>query len=247
MGTVLDVTERKCLERELARSSELRERFMGIVSHDLRNPLSVIRMGAASLLKSKELPGSLTRTADRLLASANSMVRMISDLLDMTRGRLGGGIPVEPKPADLRNIAPAVIEGLEAACPGRPIQSELRGRLDGTWDADRIAQAIGNLVSNALEHGDPEAPVRVDVFESNDRVVVAVHNEGQPIAPDQGASLFDPFRKGESKGLGLGLFIAQEIARAHGGAITLTSTETEGTTFRLTLPRDGSMGASAGG
>jgi signal transduction histidine kinase len=197
-------------------------------------------MAATLLLKSDDLPKSLCRPAERILTNVDRMARMIGDLLDFTRGRLGGGIPIEPKPVDLREIAEGVLENQELAHPGR-MHREMRGALDGEWDGDRVAQALGNLVANAFEHGDPATPVRVELLDQGDRVAIVVHNEGKPIAEDEREHIFDPFRQGSTKrgdGLGLGLFIAGEIARAHDGTIALTSSSARGgTTFQVTLPR----------
>jgi signal transduction histidine kinase len=249
IGTVLDTTDRKRAEDELRETAAFRERFVGIVSHDLRNPLAAIRMAATVLQKSasksepeprpEPAPESIGRHAERILANVDRMTRMIGDLLDLTSARLGGGMPIEPKPVDLRDIVPGALDNVELAHPGRRLVRETRGRLDGEWDADRVAQALGNLVTNAFQHGDPGAPVHVALLDQGAGVAVRVHNEGEPIAPEQRQHLFDPFRPGprRSGGLGLGLFIASEIARAHGGTIAVTSTATEGTTFQLQLPR----------
>jgi PAS domain S-box-containing protein len=241
IGTAADVTERKLAEQQVA---ELRERFVGIVSHDLRNPLNAITMAAALLLQSRQLSPPLARHAARIRANAERMARMIGDLLDLTRGRLGGGIPVSPEPARLGDVVAEVLGTLALARPDRRVvlEAEAGAPLDGEWDRDRVGQAVGNLVSNAFDHGDPGAPVTVTLRgEGDERVAVEVHNEGAPIAPELRAHLFDPFRRGrgggDGGGLGLGLYIAREIARAHGGELTFTSSAAEGTTFRLVLPR----------
>lgn len=239
LGTVMDVTERKRRERELEQIAVFRERFLAILGHDLRNPLQAARMTATSLLNSPELPPSLVKSAERIVSSGDRMARMISDLLDLARGRLGGGIPVAPQRADLREIAAGIRETQELSHPGRQIVCEEHGRLDGEWDPDRVAQALGNLVANALDHGDPDTPVRVELLDEGERVAVVVHNEGPPIPSEMQARIFEPFRAGPHRGsgLGLGLYIANEIVRAHHGSIAVTSGAREGTTFRMTLPR----------
>lgn len=239
LGTVSDVTERKRRERELEETAVFRERFIAILGHDLRNPLQATRMSATSILGSPDAPPFVARAAQRILSNTDRMARMIADLLDMARGRIAGGIPIEPKPADLREIAAVIRENQELVHPGRHIECDEHGRLDGCWDPGRVAQALGNLVSNALEHGDPVAPVRMELLDEGERVAVVIHNEGPPIPAEQREHLFAPFRRGQhrSPGLGLGLYIASEIVRAHHGTITVTSTAEEGTTFRFTLPR----------
>jgi signal transduction histidine kinase len=240
IGTVLDITARKRAEIENARVAEFRERFVGIVSHDLRGPLNAIRMAAEITRMSGELPGSLHRYPEVIVDNVDRMARMIADLLDLTRGRLGGGIPVQPRRANLHEIVLAALETAGLARPGRKIVTETRGDLDGAWDPDRIRQAIGNLLTNALDHGAPHSLVRLELVDQGDRVSIAVHNDGPPIASDQLPHIFEPFRgrvAGSGAGLGLGLFIVSEIARAHGGRVEASSTAEGGTTFRIALPR----------
>ncbi len=254
-GTNTNIDEERRLRRELRkafddskRAADFRERFIGIVSHDLRNPLGAIAMGTARMLEDPEFPEHLSTTAGRVLTNVDRMTRMISDLLDFTRGRLGGGIPIKPARVDLTNVAAQVIEEIEAAFPGRRVISETRGDAVGRWDRDRLAQLLSNLVSNAVTHGAPETPVRVELDGSRDgEVVVRVQNAnaGNPIPPDLLERIFEPFRRGtdsgewrhERDGLGLGLFIAREITRAHGGSIRVTSDAEGGTTFVVSLPR----------
>lgn len=228
-------------QREMQRTAEFRERFLAIVSHDLRNPISAIALSASLLLQSPELPPKLSKTAGRILANVKRMTSMVNDLLDFTRGRLGGGIPIDPKPIDLRQVAVPVIDELEQVHPLRQIVFEVRGDTYGTWDGDRVGQLLANLAGNALEHGDVAKPVRIDIVGDPDAVTLSVHNEGIPIAQDLLPHIFEPFRRGGSQdprgGLGLGLFIASEIVRAHGGNIRVISNE-QGTTFTAKLPRD---------
>jgi PAS domain S-box-containing protein len=146
VGTALDVTLRE-------EAAEFRERFLGIVSHDLRNPLNAIGIGAAAMLRREETPPAVARLAGRIVVNVERMARMISDLLDVTRGRLGGGIPVSPQPIDLPAVAKTTLDMLKAAYPERQIVNEARGDLHGEWDPDRLGQVIGNLVGNACSTG----------------------------------------------------------------------------------------------
>ncbi len=240
-----DELERAEVEAVL-RQGEFRERFMGILGHDLRNPLQAIVFVTAALLKQEDTTAAQARLLQRINGSAARMGRMIGDLLDVTRVRLGGGLPLSPAPAQLGDVARQVIDELRAANPGRAVQLAAED-VSGTWDADRIAQVISNLVGNALEHGPPDRPVRVSVRRDGDGAVVAVSNEGAPIAPEVLPGIFDPFVRGAPAirpgGLGLGLFIAQHIVAAHRGTITVASAPAE-TTFTVWLPASGSRAAS---
>ncbi len=243
-GVVTDITERRRIEDELRHEAAFRERFLGILGHDLRTPLSAVTLSASTLTRHGGLGESQQRAAARILTSARRMERMIRDLLDFTRSRHRGGIPVAPQPADLRAIARAVLDEVHASQPDREVRLDVKGDARGEWDPDRLAQVVSNLVVNALDYSPEETPVDVTVRGDDATVVVAVHNQGPPIAPEVRAILFDPFRRGKrastsgraSRGLGLGLFIVEQIVRAHGGAITVASDE-HGTTFSVSLPR----------
>ena len=238
-----DLTEHQLREEELRRTAEFRERFLGIVSHDLRNPLNSISLSASMLLREQELPVRSKKTAGRIAHSAERMGRMISDLLDFTRGRLGGGIPLARRAGDLRQICRPVLEELGLGGPGSPLRLSTEGEFQGEWDADRLAQLVGNLVKNALDYSPPGSPVMVALRDEGAWVRLEVHNQGEPIPSEVLPQLFEPFRRGmreedsQHSGLGLGLFIAQQISRAHGGTLEAHSTREDGTIFRLRLPR----------
>jgi signal transduction histidine kinase len=162
---------------------------------------------------------------------------MIDDLIDFTRGQLGGGIPVSRAGADFAAICRAAIEELRAADVKRDIVFEHDGDLHGVWDAERVHQAISNLIANAVHHGTGTVSVRAEA--QADQVALTVHNFGPPIPPQQIAGVFEPFRKAgtSSKGLGLGLYIVKEIVRSHGGTVEVKSSADEGTTFVSRWPR----------
>jgi signal transduction histidine kinase len=220
---LVDITELKRAEEELRRAADFRERFLGIVSHDLRNPLGAILASSSFLRDDEDLSGWQLRAVQRITRSAERMGRMIADLLDFTRGRLGGGIPLKPQPANLRQICRHVLEELEAAHPGREVRLEAEGNFLGEWDADRLAQLVGNLGKNSLDYSPEETPVDFRLHDESETVRLEVHNLGAPIPADQLPHLFEPFRRGtlderpSSRGLGLGLYIVQQIVRAHGG------------------------------
>lgn len=217
--------------------------FVGIVSHDLRNPLNVIRLNA-SLLARAPLAQEQAQRVQRIEASAASSERLIHDLLDLTRARLAGGIPVSRQPGDLGVILRHAVEELRAAHPGRAFFLEVHGDGRGQWDADRLAQAVGNLLRNAVVHGEPQAPISVRLADHGTWLEVSVHNDGQPIPPQLLPVLFEPMRQGapgsgaQERSIGLGLFIVDQIAKAHGGGVACRSSEAEGTTFTMALPRD---------
>ena len=224
-------------ERQLRAVAEFREMFIGILGHDLRNPLEAIVMAAAPLLQRNRLDEQDAKTVGRIIRSSERMTRMITQLLDLARARLGGGMPIEPKPTDLREICRNVVEEFES-----PIQLEVEGDMTGTWDEDRLAEVLSNLAGNATEYAAPGTDVIVRAHADGAEVVVEVTNQGDPIPADQLPFIFEPFRRGKPRAqsktgnLGLGLYIADQIVRSHGG--TLHAHSADGTTtFVMRLPR----------
>ena len=249
LDLAVDVTEqvqareavRKLAEEQRTRL-EFEQQLIGIVSHDLRNPLSVILFGTQSLLNRGELEPRVARTLGRIQASAERATRMVRDLLDFTQARLGGGLQVKREPQSLHDVTRAAVEELRAAHPERELRLELTGEARGEWDADRLSQVVGNLVSNAVKYSTPGTPVTVKQSASGDDVLLEVHNQGNPIPPEAHARLFQPLQRAvatidkESRSVGLGLYIVEQIIRAHQGLIDVVSTEAQGTTFRVRLP-----------
>jgi signal transduction histidine kinase len=216
------------------------------LAHDLRNPLGAMTTAAQLLLMRFEGERALgereTRPLSRILSSGQRMNTMIEQLLDFTRLRSGGGIPIEPHDTNLAELCGQVVGELEVAHPEWRIERHVAGDPRGTWDSDRLLQVLSNLIANACQHGSREAPVSVNLDGSaKHEVRVEVGNRGaipESLLPD----LFDPFRstrhpRGQPRGLGLGLFIVREIVRGHGGTIEVTSTEASGTIFVIRLPR----------
>jgi PAS domain S-box-containing protein len=233
--------EREKQAREQAeRAVQVNELFVGILGHDLRNPMNAIVMGANLLLGTVSDEHCL-KSVRRILSSAERMARMINHIVDTTRMRSGGGLELHRERVDIAALCRRVVDELETARPGRTVTLQLgEGDCRGDWDPDRLQQALSNVIGNAIEHSGDGVNVRVEA--NAEEVVVLVHNQGV-IPPDLTPVLFDPFRgsrrKGQ-KGLGLGLFITQQIVEAHGGNITVSSNEADGTTFRLVLPRHSS-------
>jgi PAS domain S-box-containing protein len=238
-----DLTEHQQRERELRRAAEFRERFLGIVSHDLRNPLNAISLSAGALVREEGLSARAQKTAGRIVHSTERMGRMIGELLDFTRGRLGGGIPIARRPGDLRPLCRHVLDELRVARPDREVRLQGEGQFQGEWDGDRLSQLVGNLAKNALDYSPEHTPVTVSLHDEGERVRLEVHNHGEPIPAEILPVIFEPFRRGvkaeDSKpsGLGLGLFIARQIALAHGGTLEVRSARGEGTRFIVSLPR----------
>lgn len=236
--------QRRQLDRELNERTEtlrLNEMFTALLAHDLRNPLNAI-LTSAQLVQRLALDPVPKEAAARILSSGRRMSRLIEDMLDLARARVGGGIMIKREDGDLGALITPVVREHQAAAPGRQIEIAGNGALRGQWDAERIAQVASNLVGNALQHGDPEGAVEVRLDGSQpDAVVFSVVNDGT-IAPERQSSLFDPFknghhRVGRSEGLGLGLYIVQQIVTAHAGHIDVQTERDRRTVFRVHLPR----------
>jgi sigma-B regulation protein RsbU (phosphoserine phosphatase) len=217
------------------------EQMMAIVSHDLRNPLSVIRM-SAHIIGMGDLSSNQLRALGRLNASTLRATRLIADLLDFSQARLGSGLQVRPEAVDLHALVAEGVEDLRLAFGARVIRHEPRGEGACQASSDRLLQMIGNLVANAVAYGAAERPIVVGSCIGDATFTITVANEGPAIAPALLPHLFDPMtRGGQDEGLhsvGLGLFIVREIARAHGGAVTVASDD-DATLFTVTLPRHG--------
>ena len=228
----------------LSEALEFQERFAAILGHDLRNPLAAMDM-ARELLAQRAMAANdatTTRILARIEASSRRMSRMVEQILDLARSRLGGGLEIRPAPMDLCGMLNGIVNELRTAYPSRTIHLRCSPLL-GSWDRDRLEQVFSNLVGNAIHHGDPEKPVTVEVRKEDGMVCAEVHNHGPPIPEEVRAVLFSPFRRGsrESRsvnaaGLGLGLYISHELVVTHGGKLDVRSSAAEGTTFRVILP-----------
>lgn len=225
------------LRRYEDQREQQRERFISVLGHDLRQPLGAIQMCADALATASPGTEDIGPLLSRIQRASGRMTRLIDDLLDFARAHLGNGIPVEPTLHDMAEVCRAAVDEAAAAHPGRAIHLDLRGDLRGAFDRDRILQALANLLGNAIEHG--TGPLEVRGCESSDQhaVLVEVTSQGPPIPDDILRCIFDPFATtSPRRGLGLGLYIVQQIARAHGGLCEVTSDETA-TTFRMRFPR----------
>ena len=231
--------EARRLRDELAQTLRLNETFLGVVGHDLRNPLNTVLM-SAQLLQHMSPDPRQRPIIDRISAATRQMARMIDDLYDLTRVRMGGGISINPRPdVDVGQLADRAAGELGAAHAGRALSVEKSGDTVGCWDHDRLAQILGNIIGNALRHGTANTPVKVRVDgTAADWVTITVQNRGT-IPPELLPHVFEPFRRDHTshrEGLGLGLFIVQQLVRAHGGDIAITSSDGT-TTVHIRLTR----------
>jgi signal transduction histidine kinase len=242
----IDQSITKAVSSYTKRVEQSRDLFLAILGHDLRNPLNSIAMSAAFLHKTGEPAAEATGVASQIARNADVMARMIGDLLDYTRTRLGVGMPVSPTPVDLASLCRDLFNEFRTAHPTREMTFACAGDVTGTWDADRLRQAVSNLMGNAVQHGDPRAPVDLKLRGEASDVVIVIHSGGPPIPPGELTKIFDPLVRGSGSdeplrhragSIGLGLYIAREIARSHGGGIDVTSTQGAGTTFTVHLPR----------
>lgn len=225
----------------LANNLRMNEMFVGILGHDLRNPLSSIVTGA-QLLQRRITDEAQLRTLRRMVSSAGRMKDMIEQLLDLTRARLAGGLGFvrARRSVDLAELVGRAADEIRASAPERQVVVTTTGDGNTAGDASRLLQVFSNLLSNAVHHGTPNTPVSVTTEGRQDEIVVVVQNEGA-IPSDLLPRIFDPFRGARaltgSQGLGLGLFISQQIVATHGGTIAVESTPEAGTTFTVTFPR----------
>ena len=223
-------------------NAELREQFIAVLGHDLRNPLFAVLAGSGFLLG---LPGDERQRSMllRIQSAGERMLRLIEDIMDFARGRLGGGIALSLQPVAIADVIDDVVAEIASAHPEKTIR--VTAAVDGTVlvDRTRVAQLLSNLVGNAVQHSPRHEPVEVRAESSSGRLRLAVTNRGEPIPAEVRARLFQPYVRAAGDqprpGLGLGLYISGEIARAHGGTIAVQSTDDGVTTFTVELPRTG--------
>lgn len=238
-----DIDDVKRAEQNLQRTVRFSEMFVGILGHDLRNPLNAITM-AASLLAMRADTDKISKPVSRIAASAGRMDRMIAQLLDFTRLRLGQGFPLHRAEVDLAELCRTIIDELEPV-QERKIQLEAVGDVVGSWDRDRLSQLVSNLAANACQHGALGVPIEIRLDGSELAMVHIEVRNGGAIGAELLPVMFEPLHAAEggrpksegSSGLGLGLFISQQIALAHGGEIRVESTAQLGTRFTIVLPR----------
>ena len=220
-------------------TAELREQFIAVLGHDLRNPLSSVTTGAAMLLRGT-LNDKQRHVVERIQASGRRMAELISNLLDLARSRTGRSLGLTlAEVSDLGGSLRHVVDELASVHSGRQIRLTMEMSAKVRCDSARVCQLLSNLLANAIEHGAPSRPIDVHAAQTAAGLKISVRNDGPPIAEEMLPLLFRPYSRGSgaaSKGLGLGLYIASEIAKAHGGKLEVESSAARGTRFTVTLP-----------
>jgi len=224
-----------------------RDLFLGVLSHDLRNPLGSIIMAAKLTSNIGALNERQTMLTSQIVDSACRATEIVAYLLDLARARLGSGLPIVKESMNMGFVSRQVVDEMRALYPRREFRLDVAGDLDGEWDKARIGQVFSNLLGNAVRYGFTDSVIKVKVDGNGKDIVVAVHNEGVPIPAAAIGGIFDALTRtevqidgenqSESTSLGLGLYIAKEVVTAHSGTIDVTSTEKEGTTFTARFPR----------
>ena len=240
MHETVDRAISEAVDQYAVERDRVRDQFIAMLGHDLRDPLNTILFTQHGQLSRPGLDAATIKAATRTVNAAKRMERMIADLLDFARGRLGGGISVIPVAFNARTLICETVHEIADTHPGRDVQCVVEhasGNFAVEWDSDRIAQVIANLLGNALAHG--RDPVIVNTADEGDTLAIEVSNRGE-IPGDVLPHLFDPFMPGASDtrrdGLGLGLYIVQQIAHGHGGTVAAKSTN-DHTTIAVRLPR----------
>jgi len=244
----LDQALAESVERFSANLGASRDMFLGVLGHDLRSPLATISASNRVLAEGDLDPAARLRASARVTRSVKAMSRLITDLLDYTRSRLGAGIPIERATCDVAAICREAIDGMQVSYPAHRFTLEMSGSLQADIDPAKVEQALGNLLANAAQHGDSSGPVVLSAIGEADEIVLRVANSGAPIPADSLRSVFEPLAQVTRGGaqepdersqtsMGLGLFIVREIVNGHLGAITVESSLEKGTVFTIRLPR----------
>jgi signal transduction histidine kinase len=232
------------LAQEARQRAEFEQRLIGIVSHDLKNPIGAMITLASMLLRLGKVDTRQAKSLSLIVSSGQRAVRLIRDLLDFSRSRTATGIPIELRRVDFHEVAQQIIDELQLAFPDRQVVAHLNGDGHGEWDSDRLAQVMTNLGSNALQHSAPGTVVQISSQCDEQYVRFKVHNEGS-IDPSVLPTLFEPFHRSKGQAgignVGLGLYITKCIATVHRGKIEVESTAESGTTFTVVLPRYASV------
>lgn len=222
--------------------------FLAILGHDLRNPLATTLMASRYIMDGANVDSKYATAASRILHAGERMNRLVNDLIDYTRTNLGSNLPVILKQVDLAQLSQDAVAEQSVAHPHHRFELIADGDFSGSWDDNRIAQVLSNLIGNAVQYGDASHPIVVRLIAETTQVVLSVENQGTPIPPEKINTVFEPLVRLAADGdddsadissnsLGIGLYIVREIVQAHGGAIAVSSTSADGTKFTITLPR----------
>jgi len=222
-----------------------RNLFLGILGHDLRNPIGAVLISGDRLADFGPLNAEQAALATQIKESALRAAGILDDLLDLTRVQFGSELPIQRGNMDMSVLSRQLVDEMQSAYPDRTIVLETTGDLEGEWDRLRMGQVFSNLISNALAYGFKDAPVEVGFEGKPKEVVLSVRNEGVPIPQNRISTIFDSLIRGDQGGqetegsthMGLGLYITRKIVSAHGGTIGVTSSEWDGTRFTVSLPR----------
>lgn len=244
----IDQAQTESMARYSKMLREAQNLFLAILGHDVRTPLGAVSMGAQVLLMDQTLPSKALKVGLRILNSSKRMDAIVRDLLDFSTTHLGEGIPIDPRSVNLLEICQHTIDEARTFHPDRTFEMHAEGDLNGAWDGQRIGQAFSNLISNAIQHSTPDSVIRVSIVGSADDIVYEVKNDAETLSATTLRTLFDPIKRfairpaservgARMQNLGLGLYVVKEIVNAHDGEISASSTEADGVTFTVTLPR----------
>ena len=221
-----------------------RDMFLGVLGHDLRNPIGAVLMAARRMSRDGAADSKHNVMAGQIAQTMERATSILDDLLELTRSAFGSEIPLRRTPMDIGVLGAQIVEEMRSLSEVRQISVTNSGNTEGEWDQARLGQVFSNLIGNALQYSPADSPIAVRIVGRAEEVAVSVHNGGKPIPPDELKSIFKPLTRGvdggattRSANLGLGLFITNKIVTAHGGTIAADSTPHTGTTFTVVLPR----------
>lgn len=247
----IDQSLAESVARFMMKVDHSKDLLLGILGHDIRSPLGAITMSSQLLTRVGTLNEKQTALNDQIQDSATRVSKIVIDLLDLTRARLGTGLPINAGPMNLKELAEQIVQEMRVQHPNRKLILNTAGQCNGNWDVSRLGQVFSNLIGNAIQYGAKEAPITISVEGSDGLSLISIHNQGTAIPKSQLSAIFDSFTRGRDSAknnnsqstnanLGLGLFITKEIIESHNGTIRVVSNEEEGTTFSIRLPRSAS-------
>jgi signal transduction histidine kinase len=225
--------------------NQSRDLFLGVLGHDLRNPIGATLMAARRMVKHGEANSKESLLSGQIAISMDRAISILDDLLEVTRSAFGSELPLVPTPMNMGELGTQLVGEMRTLSEGKQIEIEIVGDVQGEWDRPKMGQVFSNLIGNALQYSPSDSAVTVTITEQEDQVLISVHNDGDPIPLDEQKSVFKSLTRGRDRGsegagstnLGLGLFIAHKMIVAHGGTISVDSTQEQGTTFSAVLPK----------